>query len=351
MSAETGTKDAENAEIQTCLFFRRETAKLRPDRQRGDPAARSSESAFVNEQSEESSRGVDQESSASPASADRRLAAEAVASQAAEVAKVEHAAPAEMVIMGTGTSIGVPVVGCQCSVCLSSNPRNRRTRTGVLVRAPEGEFIIDAGPELRLQLVRERATLIRAALMTHAHADHIMGIDDLRIFGFQLNSSVPLYCEETVEQQIRQTFSYAFTDPSTHSHQYAAPRLRFERIAPAEELNILGLSVQTIRLKHGELPILGFRMADVAFCTDVSTIPAESKALLQGLKVLVIDTLRRDPHPTHLHLDAALRLINQLKPRKAYLTHMSHELDYDQLRAALPDGIEPAYDGLKIPLG
>lgn len=257
---------------------------------------------------------------------------------------------AEMVIMGTGTSIGVPVVGCCCPVCLSNNPRNRRTRSGVLLRAPEGELIIDAGPELRLQLIRERATLIRAAIMTHGHADHIMGIDDLRIFGFQLNSSVPLYCEEFVEQQIRQTFSYAFTDPATHSHQFAAPRLRFERINAGDKFEVLGLSVEAIRLKHGELPILGFRIGNVAFCTDVSTIPAASKERLQGLDVLVLDTLRRDPHPTHLHLDAALKLIHQLSPKMAYLTHMSHELDYDELVQELPDHVRPAYDGLRIPI-
>ena len=257
---------------------------------------------------------------------------------------------AEMIIMGTGTSIGVPVVGCLCDVCLSNNPRNRRTRTGVLLRAPEGELIIDAGPELRLQLIRERATLIRAALMTHGHADHIMGIDDLRIFGFQLNSAVPLYCEEFVEQQIRQTFSYAFTDPASHAHQYAAPRLRFERINAGDKFEVLGLSVEAIRLKHGELPVLGFRMGNVAFCTDVSTIPASSKERLQGLDVLILDTLRRDPHPTHLHLDAAIRIINQLRPKMAYLTHMSHELDYDELIHELPAHIRPAYDGLRIPI-
>ncbi len=255
---------------------------------------------------------------------------------------------AEMVIMGTGTSIGVPVVGCRCSVCLSDNPRNRRMRSGVLIRAPHGEMIIDAGPELRLQLVRERATLIRAAIFTHSHADHIMGIDDLRIFGFQLDDSVPLYCEEVVEQQIRQTFSYAFSDPTTHAHKYAAPRLRFERITEGQDLSLLGLDIRTIRLKHGELPILGFRIGNVAFCTDVSTIPADSREQLKNLDVLVLNTLRHKPHPTHLHLDAALNLIRQLQPRQAYLTHMSHELDYDELLKELPLNVAPAYDGLRI---
>ena len=271
---------------------------------------------------------------------------EATAQSSAEITKSKVIA--EMVIMGTGTSIGVPVVGCRCSVCMSDNPRNRRMRSGALIRAPHGEMIIDAGPELRLQLVRERATLIRAAIFTHSHADHIMGIDDLRIFGFQLDDSVPLYCEEVVEQQIRQTFSYAFSDPSTHAHKYAAPRLRFERITEGQDFSLLGLSIRTIRLKHGELPILGFRIGNVAFCTDVSTIPADSREQLRNLDVLVLNTLRHKPHPTHLHLDAALNLIRQLQPRQAYLTHMSHELDYDELLKELPANVAPAYDGLRI---
>jgi phosphoribosyl 1,2-cyclic phosphate phosphodiesterase len=265
----------------------------------------------------------------------------------------EHSAAesiGEMIIMGTGTSIGVPVVGCRCNVCLSDNPRNRRMRTGVLVRAPEGEFVIDAGPELRLQLVRERATLIRAAVMTHAHADHIMGIDDLRIFGFRLHASVPIHCEDIVEKQIRETFAYAFTDPATHSHQYAAPKLSFSRIAPEQPFQLLGLQVLPLRLRHGTLDILGFRIGNTAFCTDVSTIPAQSRELLKGLDTLVLSVLRREPHPTHLHLDAALKIIRQLQPRQTFLTHMSHELDYDELCSSLPPEIRPAWDGLRIPL-
>ena len=258
--------------------------------------------------------------------------------------------PSEMIIMGTGTSIGVPVVGCRCAVCLSDNPRNRRMRSGVLVRAPEGEFVIDAGPELRLQLVRERATLIRAAVMTHSHADHIMGIDDLRIFGFQLPAPLPIFCEEPVEIQIRQTFDYAFADPVTHAHQYAAPRLRFERINHTDAFMLLGLIIQPIRLNHGDLPILGFRIGNVAFCTDVSTIPAASKDQLRDLDVLVLDCLRHEPHPTHLHVEAAVNLVHQLQPRRAYFTHMSHELDYDALKRELPENIEPAFDGLRIPI-
>lgn len=284
----------------------------------------------------------------------------------------------ELVVMGTGTSVGVPVVGCDCSVCQSSNPRNQRLRSGLLVRAPEGEFVVDTGPEFRLQLLRSRATFIQAALFTHAHADHIMGLDDLRIFGFRKErmalkaaekqaaergivfdpeqtllsnpGNIPLYCEQQVEEGIRQAFHYAFTDPNSHSHRFAAPRLGFETIHPGEPLSVLGQDVLPIRLHHGKLPILGFRFGNVAFCTDVSTIPAASRVLLEGLDVLIIDALRYEPHPTHLSVSQAVKWGQKLKAKKTYLTHMSHDLDYQQLVDDLPEGILPAYDGLTIPI-
>ncbi|MCA9060896.1 MAG: MBL fold metallo-hydrolase, partial [Planctomycetaceae bacterium] len=174
--------------------------------------------------------------------------------------------------------------------------------------------------------------------------------DDLRICSFQLEEAIPLYCEAPVESQLRQIFAYAFTDPTTHAHAFATPRLRFETIEPGKELNILGLRVLPIRLKHGQLPILGFRIGNVAFCTDVSTIPQESRTLLEGLDVLIIDALRYEPHPTHLHVDAALQLIRKLGAKQAWLTHMSHDLDYETLERTLPNHVRPAWDGLTIPL-
>lgn len=256
----------------------------------------------------------------------------------------------ELVLTGTGTSVGVPVAGCDCAVCRSDNPRNRRLRTGVIVRTPQGEFVIDTGPELRLQLVENGASLIHAALFTHAHADHVTGLDDLRIFGFRLDSDIPLYCEEPVEDTIRQMFSYAFVSRDKLAHRFAAPRFEFQRIVPGTPFNVLGISVMPIRLQHGKLPILGFRIGDVAFCTDVSSVPSESRELLQNLDTLVLGALRYRPHPTHLHVDAAVKVIRQLQPQQAYLTHMAHDLDYDQLAGELPDGIAPAYDGLVIPV-
>ncbi|MFK7821095.1 MAG: MBL fold metallo-hydrolase [Planctomycetaceae bacterium] len=254
-----------------------------------------------------------------------------------------------MVLLGTGTSIGVPVVGCECEVCLSENPRNSRTRAGVLVNGPDGNFVIDTPPELRIQLIRERCKLVHAAIFTHAHADHIMGLDDLRIFGFRLERDIPLHCESIVEDQLRQSFNYAFS-AAPKAHRFATPRLSFKRIGPVEPFELCRLDVQPIRLMHGKLPTLGFRIADVAYCTDVSTSPADSLEHLQDLDVLIIDTLREEPHPTHMHLQLALNTITKLKPKRAFLTHLSHQFDYDKTNQMLPESVELAYDGLQLPL-
>lgn len=253
-----------------------------------------------------------------------------------------------LTLLGTGTSIGVPVVGCDCEVCTSTNPKNQRTRAGVLVRGPLGNFVIDTPPELRLQLVREKAKLIHAAVFTHAHADHIMGLDDLRIFGFRLERAVPLLCETGVEEQIRKSFHYAFSD-APQSHKFSRPRLTFETIRADEPFQLCGLKVQPLRLMHGKLPILGFRIGNIAYCTDVCTIPAGTRKQLEGLDVLILDCLREDPHPTHMHLDLALKTIARFAPKRAYLTHLSHQFEYEARNAQLPEGIELAYDGLTLP--
>jgi phosphoribosyl 1,2-cyclic phosphate phosphodiesterase len=253
----------------------------------------------------------------------------------------------ELILLGTGTSVGVPVIGCRCPVCTSTNPRNQRTRTGVLVQAPEGNFLIDTPPELRLQLIREHIDLVHAAVFTHSHADHIFGLDDLRIFGYRLDRAIGLYCEEAVERQLRAAFGYAFEPPDPEAHHFAVPKLAFERIT-TEPFDLLGQRVQPIRLMHGKLPLLGFRMNDVAYCTDVSFIPEQSWPLLQGLDTLVIDALRDQPHPTHFSVGQALEVISRLKPRRAYFTHVSHSLEYEATNARLPAGVELSYDGQRI---
>lgn len=255
----------------------------------------------------------------------------------------------EFILLGTGTSVGVPMIGCDCSVCTSTNPKNHRTRTGVAVNTPRGTFVIDTPPELRLQLVRERVRLVEAALFTHSHADHIFGLDDLRTSGWKLSRPIPLHCEEPVERQLRSSFGYAFESPSQDLHPGAIPKLAFVRIG-LDPFDVIGQRVQPIRLLHGTLPVLGFRINDIAFCTDVSRIPDESWPLLEGLDVLILDALQDKPHPTHFGLAQSLEVVERVRPRRAFFTHVSHKLDYETTNARLPAGVELAYDGLRIPL-
>ncbi len=242
--------------------------------------------------------------------------------------------------------MGVPMIGCECDVCRSPNPRNHRTRTGVAVRTREGTFLIDTPPELRLQLVRERIGMVEAVLYTHAHADHLLGLDDLRIFGYKRQRPVDLYCEPAVQEAIRSTFAYAFaTEPGLHSR----PQLEFATIG-LKPFVLLGEMITPIRLLHGTLPVLGFRIGDVAFCTDCNHIPEESWPLLEGLDTLILDALWEEEHATHFSVTQAVSVIRRVQPRWAYLTHCSHRLEYERTNERLPDGIELAYDGLQIPL-
>lgn len=255
----------------------------------------------------------------------------------------------EFLLLGTGTSVGIPIVGCDCRVCTSPNPKNHRGRTSVYVGAPEGGFLIDTPPELRLQLLREGIPWVHAVLYTHSHADHIFGLDDVRISGYRLEKSIGLHCEEIVEEQIRCSFNYAFEAPKHNTHHMARPQLDFQRIN-TDPFELLGLKIQPIRLMHGTLPILGFRINDIAFCTDVSEIPQESWQHLEGLDVLILDALRIKPHPTHFNLEQSLEVVERLKPKRAYFTHISHSLEHEEINASLPDHVELAFDGLSLPL-
>lgn len=255
----------------------------------------------------------------------------------------------QMVLLGTGTSVGVPAIGCGCPVCTSDNPRNVRTRCGVAIGLPLGNLLIDTPPDLRSQLLREGIGIVHAVAYTHEHADHIFGLDDLRLMQFYLGGPVSLYCEPVVEERIRKSYDYAF-QPRGGLHSGAIPQLTIERI-DLQPFEVLGATVIPVRLEHGpHFDVLGFRLGDVAYCTDAKSIPPESMQRLADLDVLILDCLRREPHVTHMGLEEALAVVEKLRPRRALLTHMSHDLDYDQLSNELPAGVELAYDGMVIPV-
>lgn len=255
----------------------------------------------------------------------------------------------QMILLGTGTSVGVPTIGCGCAVCRGGHPRNQRTRCSAILGLPEGNVLIDTPPDLRTQLLREGIGIVHAVVYTHEHADHLFGLDDVRVLQFYLGHPVPLYCEATVEQRIRQSFNYAFVDQEP-THAGAVPQLEFHQI-DTEPFGLMGARFIPIRLKHGpRFEVLGFRVGNIAYCTDTNAIPPESFPLLEGLDVLVLDALRDRPHATHFSLEEALAVSRRISPRRTVLTHVSHELDYESTNARLPAGIELACDGMRIPL-
>ncbi len=256
----------------------------------------------------------------------------------------------KFVLLGTGTSVGVPTIGCGCSVCRSGKPRNQRTRSAAIVGLPDGNLLIDTPPDLRTQLLREGIGIVHGVLFTHAHADHLFGLDDLRLFPFFLGHPVPLYAEPNVERAIRQSFSYAFDNERVETHVGSKPQLTFHSIDESA-FELLETRITPIRLQHGpHFRVLGFRIGDLAYCTDTNEISPSGWSRLQGLDTLVLDALRDRPHPTHFSLDEAIVVAEQLKPRRTVFTHMSHELDYDTVNARLPQSMELGYDGMQLRL-
>lgn len=254
----------------------------------------------------------------------------------------------QLTFLGTGTSTGVPILGCTCDVCTSSDRRNRRNRTAALITTPNGRILIDTPPELRLELLNVGVGFAHAVLYTHYHADHLYGLDDLRQFPKHIGGPVPIYCADDVETVIRQSFGYIFgNDPFSTVTAYL-PKVEFHRIKPGEAFQVLGQRVLPIELVHDKFRVLGFRMGDMAYCTDVNRIPEMSLQLLQDLDVLVLDALRFRPHPAHFGLDEALKMIEYLKPRRAYLTHLAHDMEHETVEQRLPAHIRVAYDGLTL---
>lgn len=255
----------------------------------------------------------------------------------------------QFILLGTGTSVGVPAIGCGCDVCRSTNSKNKRTRSSAIVGLPEGNLLIDTSPDLRTQLLREGIGIVHSVIYTHEHADHIFGLDDLRLFPFRLKAPVPLYCEPDVEHRIRHSFDYAFRDVE-QTHPGAVPSLEPRRIG-LEPVEILGATIRPLRLQHGpNYEVLGFRIGNIAYCTDTNLIPEESFEILDGCEVLIVDALRYQPHPTHFNVESALAAIERVRPKKAYLTHVCHDLEYEATNASLPAGVELAFDGLRVDL-
>jgi phosphoribosyl 1,2-cyclic phosphate phosphodiesterase len=216
-----------------------------------------------------------------------------------------------------------------------------------LIRVPEGNLLIDTSPELRLQLLREKVKLIHAVLYTHYHADHLYGLDDLRPLSWRLGHNIPLYCTDEVGVKIREAFAYAFGPDSDKQMPGAVPKLQLCRITQ-EPFVVLGQFITPIPLIHAQFDVFGYRIGNMAYCTDVNRIPEASWSRLQGLRILVLDALRFRPHPAHFSLDEALAVIAKLKPERALLTHLGHDLDYEAITQRLPANVELAYDGLSF---
>lgn len=253
-----------------------------------------------------------------------------------------------LTFLGTGTSTGVPVLGCDCEVCESTNPCNKRYRSSVMLTVQQGRILIDTPPELRLALLREKVPFVHAILLTHFHVDHLYGMDDVRLFPKHLKGPLQVYCNEETEQVVRRVFSYAFGESAEQMPRGMLPQLRFTRIEAGVPFEVLGETITPVHLDHGKFNVLGFRIRNLAYCTDVSRIPPDSKELLKGLDTLVLDALRRRHHPNHMSLDEAIDNIRSLQPKRSYLTHISHELEHADVSSELPEHIQLAYDGLKV---
>ncbi len=256
-----------------------------------------------------------------------------------------NASKVDAIILGSGTSHGVPMIGCDCPVCTSVDPRDKRTRPSCFVQVGETNILIDTSPELRLQCVANEINRLDAVLYTHHHADHVVGLDDLRRYNWLMKQPVRCMGTERTLDRIRQMFLYAFEPAKDSPH--SRPNLALQTINEAP-FEVNGCRIVPIPLMHGPLPVLGFRFGKFAYCTDCSFISDESLALLDGLDVLVLDALRRTPHPTHFNLEQAIAMAQKIGASKTYFTHIAHEMKHEETNAELPANMELAYDGMRI---
>ena len=253
----------------------------------------------------------------------------------------------QLIVLGAGSSAGTPVIGCDCATCTSPDARNKRTRCSSAVLLPGGEVIlIDTGPDLRQQALRQRLPRVDAVLYTHSHADHLHGIDDLRAFCQLQRQQIPLYGNRGVIEHISAKFGYTLREPGGF---WEIPVLSANSVE--QPFNLFGVDIIPIPLKHGHSDILGYRIGDMAYLTDVSAIPQDSLPLLEGLELLLLDCLRERPHPTHFDLEQSLAHASLIKADDTYLIHMTHELEFEALSRQLPPSVHVAYDGLRLEFG
>jgi len=250
----------------------------------------------------------------------------------------------KITFLGTGTSQGIPVIACNCKICLSTDKKDNRLRTSILVETQGKTICIDTGPDFRQQMLRAKVQKLDAVIYTHEHKDHTAGMDDIRAFNFKQKKAMELFTDLNVEGCLKKEFSYAFQE----NPYPGVPRLNLNRIEN-KPFDVLGILFRPIQLMHYKLPVFGFRIGDFAYCTDVNYISPEEKKKLIGLKVLVITALRKEEHISHFSLSQALDVIDELKPEKAYLTHVSHLLGlHKEVSKELPQNVEIAFDELTI---
>ncbi|HEX2168365.1 MAG TPA: MBL fold metallo-hydrolase [Longimicrobiales bacterium] len=253
--------------------------------------------------------------------------------------------------LGTGTSFGVPVIGCSCEVCTSADSRDRRTRHAALIESDDGgrRILIDTPPELRLQLLDAQVTRVDAVWFTHDHADHTHGIDDLRVFSARRKQSLPAYADPVTAASLRRKFSYIF-DPEYHPPAGTTkPEIRIHDFDPEAVVNVAGFDMTPLRVPHGDKDVFGFRTGPLGYITDAKIIPDAARNALAGVEVLVVNALwAGNPHPTHFNVEEAVAAAVDIGAARTFLIHMTHRLQHASLAATLPRGIVPAYDGLTV---
>lgn len=252
----------------------------------------------------------------------------------------------KLTFLGTGTSQGVPVIGSTHPVCLSDNPKDKRLRTAAMLSWDNVNYVIDVGPDFRQQMLREKVQSIAGILITHEHTDHVIGLDDIRPFFFREKKDIPIFAKAEVFQEIKPRFKYIF---DTENRYPGAPSIAEKHLVNYQSIELHGKKITPIEVTHGNLPILSFKIGNAMYCTDVKTIPEASLPYFENLDVLVLNALREEAHWSHLTLEEALDFITKIKPKKAYLTHISHLLGFhDEVEKSLPENVHLAYDGLVI---